>query len=58
MKRAEREVLAKLLYDEYHDNADGQISYESLADKYNCSTSTAFRLIRGHKEKLLNESVD
>ncbi len=49
MIKNEREVFAKMLYDQYTDNADGQISYESLAYQHGVATSTVHRLINRHK---------
>lgn len=54
MTKAEREEFAKKLYEEYNDNEDGQISYESLAYKYGKATSTIHRLIKQHKAKVEN----
>lgn len=52
MTREERAERSKLLYEEYYDNADGQISYEALAHKYGCATSTIFRRIQTHRALL------
>jgi hypothetical protein len=49
MTKEERKVFAKMLYDQYIDNAKGQISYESLAYQHDVATSTVCRLINRHK---------
>lgn len=52
MTKAERDAFAKVLYDEYNDNEDGQLSYESLAHKHGKATSTIYRLVNQHKAKV------
>ena len=52
MTKAEREKLAKVLYDEYNDTTNGKISYESLGHLHGLATSTVNRLVNKHRVKV------
>lgn len=44
-----RELLDKIIHDEYHASRD--LSYESLGLKYDCATSTIYRRIKRHANR-------
>ena len=58
MTKKEREEISKKMYEQYHDTTGGQLSYESIAYKYGCATSTVHRRINWYAAKLVREGEE